>query len=124
LQIIAIPPYLPALAHGEQGRMHLLAPAIATQQPELATAGSVCQLRSFAGTFCCKSICQPPFGQLRFFTHVDNQSPIKRQMRSFSAPPNLDLRRPPPAVTSFGIVRELQQSSTEIQVLAAPISRP
>jgi hypothetical protein len=35
----------------------------------------------FAGTRRCKSHCRRLFGPRRFFTHVANQSPIKRQLR-------------------------------------------
>jgi hypothetical protein len=52
------------------------------------------------------------FGKKGFFIHVDNQSPVKRQKRSFSA--RLDLnQRPPPIATKIG-TREFRHSSCEI----------
>jgi len=65
------------------------------------------QKPSFAGTFAASPVAKRLFGQKRFFTHLDNQSPIKRQKPIFSIQVSLDLWYPQPSHRASGEFREL-----------------
>jgi hypothetical protein len=58
----------------------------------------------------CKSHCRRLFGPRRFFTHVDNQSPIERRKPCLLTSQHVDLLQPRQGMTNVGRFRELQPS--------------